>query len=121
LTLATACYSAARRSCLSRFPNNTSEADKAALPDALERMVSDAAAVAPEGCEITIESLANKSGVSNIHSQYIDTANAEMSEAVLGQTLATEIGGKGSYAAAAAHNLVRGGLAQAGRRRMRGV
>jgi hypothetical protein len=30
-----------------KFPNNTSEADKAALPDVLERMVSGAVAAAP--------------------------------------------------------------------------
>ena len=43
-----------------KFPNNASEADKTALLDALEKMISTVVAVAPEGCEITIDSLSNK-------------------------------------------------------------
>ncbi|GHT57988.1 hypothetical protein AGMMS50233_11290 [Endomicrobiia bacterium] len=43
---------------------------------------------------------------------------AEISKAVLGQTLTTEVGDVGSYAAASAHNLVREDLASADRRRI---
>jgi phage gp29-like protein len=45
-------------------------------------------------------------------------ANAEISKAVLGQTLTTEIGKNGSYAAAQAHNVVREDLATADRQRI---
>jgi hypothetical protein len=45
-------------------------------------------------------------------------ANAEISKAVLGETLTTEIGDKGSYDAAKAHNLVWEDLATADRRRI---
>jgi phage gp29-like protein len=81
-------------------------------------MISDAVAIAPEGSEITIESLANKGSVSTVHSEYIEAANKEISKAVLGQTLTTDIGKAGSYAAAQAHNLVREDLAAADRRRI---
>ncbi|MDR0375830.1 MAG: DUF935 domain-containing protein, partial [Treponema sp.] len=75
-------------------------------------------AIFPEGSEITIESLANKGSVSGVQKEYIEAANAEISKAVLVQTLTTEIGDKGSWAAAKAHNLVRGDLAAADRRRI---
>jgi phage gp29-like protein len=82
-------------------------------------MVVDAVAVFPEGCEITIDALANKGSVSNVHLAYINAANAEISKAVLGQTLTTELVGKtGSYAAAQTHNLVRKDLAKADRIRI---
>jgi phage gp29-like protein len=101
-----------------KYPANAPEADKSALMEALEKMISTAVAIAPESSEIEIESLANKGSVTNLHLEYINAANAEMSKAVLGQTLTTEIGAKGSYAAAQAHNLVREDLAQADRRRI---
>ena len=101
-----------------KYPPNADETYKAELLTALERMVADAVAIAPEGSEISIETAANKTTSSNVHGQYIAAANAEISKAVLGQTLTTEIGDRGSYAAAQAHNLVREDLAQADRRRV---
>ena len=101
-----------------RYPSNSSETYKKELLEALQTMIGDAVAIAPEGAEIKIEALANKGSVNNVHKEYIEAANAEISKAVLGQTLTTEIGGKGSYAAAQAHNLVRGDLAAADRKRI---
>ena len=101
-----------------KYPNNAGSQFKTELLSALESMVSDAVAIAPEGSEITIESLANKGSVSTVHSGYIEAANKEISKAVLGQTLTTDIGNAGSYAAAQAHNLVREDLAAADRRRI---
>ena len=100
-----------------KYPSNAGESYKTELMGALERMVSDAVAIAPEGSDITIQSVGNKGGLSGAHAGYIAAANAEISKAVLGQTLTTEIGDKGSYAAAQAHNLVREDLAAADRRR----
>jgi phage gp29-like protein len=101
-----------------KYPNNASGQFKTELLGALEGMISDAVAIAPEGSEITIESLANKGTGSRIHAEYIEAANKEISKAVLGQTLTTDIGNAGSYAAAQAHNLVREDLAAADRRRI---
>jgi phage gp29-like protein len=100
------------------YPNNTSDQTKAELLSALEKMVSDAVAIFPEGSKINIVSTADKSGSNTVHNTYIAMANAEISKAVLGQTLTTEIGDKGSYAAAQAHNEVREDLAAADRRRI---
>lgn len=101
-----------------KYPNNASGQFKTELLSALESMISDAVAIAPEGSEISIESLANKGTGSRIHAEYIEAANKEISKAVLGQTLTTDIGKAGSYAAAQAHNLVREDLAAADRRRI---
>jgi phage gp29-like protein len=101
-----------------KYPPNAGEEFKNELLSALEKMVADAVAIAPEGSEISITSAGDKKGGSDVHSAYISMANAEISKAVLGQTLTTEIGDVGSYAAAAAHNLVREDLAAADRRRI---
>lgn len=101
-----------------KYPSNAGEQYKNELLAALEAMIADAVAIFPEGAEITIESLANKGSVNSVHKEYIEAANAEISKAVLGQTLTTEIGGNGSYAAAQAHNMVREDLAAADRRRV---
>jgi phage gp29-like protein len=101
-----------------KYPSNAGEQYKEELLAALEKMIADAVAIAPEGSEISITSASDKRGGSDVHSAYISMANAEISKAVLGQTLTTEIGDVGSYAAAAAHNLVREDLAAADRRRI---
>jgi phage gp29-like protein len=100
------------------YAKNASQEDKAELLKTLEKMIADAVAVVPEGTEVTIASAADKGGSSAVHAAYIQMANAEISKAVLGQTLTTEIGDKGSYAAAQTHNEVREHLAAADRRRI---
>jgi hypothetical protein len=101
-----------------KYPSNAGEQFKNELLDALEKMVADAVAIAPEGSEITIASAVSKGVSGGIYQSYIQTANAEISKAVLGQTLTTEIGDVGSYAAAETHNEVREHLAAADRRRI---
>jgi phage gp29-like protein len=101
-----------------KYANNADEKTQHELFNALEGMIADSVAIFPEGTEVTIDSLAGKGKAADIHREYIDAANAEVSKAVLGQTLTTEIGDKGSYAAAAAHNLVREDLAESDRRRV---
>jgi len=101
-----------------KYPNNAGDMYKKELLEALEQMVANAVAIAPEGSEISITSASDKKGGSDVHSAYIQMSNNEISKAVLGQTLTTEIGDAGSYAAAAAHNLVREDIAAADRRRI---
>jgi phage gp29-like protein len=103
---------------LGKYPSNAGEKFKNELLEALEKMAADAVAIAPEGSEITINSASDKRGGSDVHSAYIQMANNEISKAVLGQTLTTEIGDIGSFAAAKAHNLVREDIASADRRRI---
>jgi len=101
-----------------KYPSNAGDKYKKELLEALEQMVANAVAVAQEGSEISIQSASDKKGGSDVHSAYIQMSNNEISKAVLGQTLTTEIGERGSYAAATAHNLVREDIAAADRRRI---
>ena len=101
-----------------QYPKNADEKYKGELLNALQQMISDAVAITQEGSEINIISAGDKGGSTNVHAEYIKLANAEISKAVLGETLTTEIGDKGSYAAAKAHNLVREDMATADRRRI---
>jgi len=94
------------------YASNATTQIKDELLKALQKMASDAVAIVPEGCEVKIETVTNKSTNSSAHKDYIAACNAEMSKAVLGQTLTTEVGGVGSYAAAKTHNLVREDLAR---------
>ncbi|MDR0710559.1 MAG: DUF935 domain-containing protein [Spirochaetaceae bacterium] len=100
------------------YPANASEQFKKDLLSALEGIIADAVAIIPDGAEITITQAADKNGSSGVHTEFIKMANAEISKAVLGETLTTEIGDKGSYAAAETHNEVRRELAAADRRRI---
>jgi phage gp29-like protein len=101
-----------------KYPPNADAKFKEELHSALDRMIANAVAIIPEGSEINIIGAAEKGGSSDVHSAYIQMANAEISKAVLGQTLTTEIGDTGSYAAAETHNEVREHLAAADRRRI---
>jgi phage gp29-like protein len=101
-----------------KYPANASEPQKDDLLKSLVKMAADGVAIYQDGTEISIVSAADKRGGSDVHQAYIQSCNAEISKAVLGQTLTTEIGEKGSYAAAAAHNLVRKDIAAADRMRV---
>ncbi|MBN2536391.1 MAG: DUF935 family protein [Spirochaetales bacterium] len=101
-----------------KYPRNADEVYKNELLDMLDRMITNAVGIAPEGADISIQESSTKGASSSVHKEYIAMANAEISKAILGQTLSTEIGEHGSYAAAQAHNLVRYDLAAADRRRV---
>jgi hypothetical protein len=101
-----------------KYPGNVDEKYKTELLSSLERMAADAVAIAPADSNIIIDSIADKGGGSIVHKEYIEAANKEISKAVLGQTLTTDIGKNGSYAAAKAHDLVRQDLAASDRRRI---
>ena len=69
-------------------------------------MVQDAIAVIPDDSSVEIQE-ANKSSSAEIFEKLIDKMNGEISKAILGQTLTTEIGSSGSYAASNTHMQVR--------------
>jgi phage gp29-like protein len=69
-------------------------------------MVQDAVAVIPDDSSVEIQE-ANKSSSAEVFEKLIDKMNAEISKAILGQTLTTEIGSNGSYAASNTHFAVR--------------
>jgi len=92
-------------------PSATKE-DRAALVDAVTRLGSDAAGVISESTRIEFVEAAKK-GDGGPYSGLIGLLNAEISKAVLGQTLTTEVGGSGSFAAGKVHQTVREDIARA--------
>ena len=78
----------------------------------LQAMVQDAIAVIPDDSSIEIQE-ASKTTSADIYERLIDKMNAEISKAILGQTLTTEISNKGSYAASNTHMGVRKDIIEA--------
>lgn len=99
------------------YPANASADYQDQLFKALESMINSAVGIAEDGTRIEIKEAASKGSSGGVHEQYIAGANAEISKAILGQTLTTEIGDNGSYAAARTHNEVRQDLARRDRAR----
>ncbi len=91
---------------IGKHPRGASKEETDNLADLLEEMVQDAIAVIPDDSSVEIQE-ANKSSSAEIFEKLIDKMNAEISKAILGQTLTTEIGSTGSYAASNTHFAVR--------------
>ncbi|MCI1274350.1 MAG: DUF935 domain-containing protein [Clostridiaceae bacterium] len=91
---------------IGKHPRGATKEETDKLADLLEEMVQDAIAVIPDDSSVEIQE-ANKSSSAEIFEKLIDKMNAEISKAILGQTLTTEIGSTGSYAASNTHFQVR--------------
>lgn len=87
---------------IGKHPRGATKAETDSLADMLEEIVQDAIAVIPDDSSVEIQE-ANKTSSADIYEKLIDKMNSEISKAVLGQTLTTEIGSKGSYAASNTH------------------
>lgn len=81
-----------------------SEIDK--LADMLEAMAQDAVAVIPDDSSVEIQEAGGKGASADIYAKLLEFCKAEVSIAILGQNLTTEVKG-GSYAAAESHMQVR--------------
>lgn len=95
-----------------KVPRGTSEPDRVKLRDTLVQMVQDAVAVINADDSIDTLEAKGKAASADIYSLLVKTANGEVSKANLGQTLTTEIDGKGSYAASQSHMEVRQDLGE---------
>jgi len=93
---------------LGKYPQGISDEDLNVLKDAIELLGTDASAIVPDSA--IIELIERKSTNTDIYKSFQEYADKKMSIAVLGQTLTTEIGDKGSYAASKTHDRVRGDL-----------
>ncbi len=89
-----------------KHPRGASKDDTESLADLLSSMVQDAIAVIPDDSSVEILE-GSKNSSAEIYEKLIDKMNAEISKAILGQTLTTEIGSTGSYAASNTHMDVR--------------
>lgn len=86
------------------------------LMEDAEKQGSDTAFFMPSGCNMELLESSGKSGSSDLYKQLVDTCNAELSKLILGNTLTTEAGTKGSQALGTVHGKVEDRLAQADRK-----
>lgn len=92
---------------IGKYQRSATKQEKDDLIWSLESMVQDAVAIAPEGTTIEIIESGSKGASSDVFDKYKDACNAMISKAILGQTLTTEVGKTGSYAASSTHQEVR--------------
>jgi phage gp29-like protein len=101
-----------------KYKAGASEQDKLALLNAVSRIGTDAAAVMPESMMIEFEQ-ANQEGGTELYERFCEYLDAQVSKAVLGQTLTTETPKEGgSRAAAQVHDAVRRDILNADARRL---
>lgn len=99
---------------IGKLPRGTGETEKNNLADMLERMIQDAIAVVPDDASIEIPEMKHAASP-DIYGKLIDTCKSEISIAVLGQNLTTEVKG-GSYAATQGHMEVRADIVDGDRK-----
>ncbi len=86
---------------IGKYPEGTSVDTQNALADSLANMVEDGVAAIPDSG--AVELLSSTTAGQLAQERLIDVCNREMSKAITSQTLATEIQGSGSRAAADTH------------------
>ena len=96
---------------LGRYEPGTSQEDKDALITAVQSIGADAAGVISKDTEIQFIESVRTEGL--LYDRFIKLCNAEMSKAILGQTLTTEASTTGSYALGKTQGLVRQDLLEA--------
>ena len=103
-----------------KVPRGTDKAEIDQLNEELQALVQDVTAVLPNDTAIEImdgQAARSSGSGSSPHHELIEQCNAEIALAILGQTLTTEVGSNGSYAASKTHNDVRENIT-AGDKRM---
>jgi len=100
---------------IGKHPRGTSKDDTEMLADMLESMVQDAIAVIPDDASIEILEAGGKSASADIYEKLIDYCDKEISIALLGQNLTTNVS-TGSYAATQAHMQIRKDIIDSDRR-----
>ena len=93
-----------------KLPRGTAQEEIDAMAESLDNMIQDAIAVIPDDGSVEILQAGGSGANADIHEKLIDKMNAECSKAILGQTLTTEVGSTGSYAASQTHFQVRADL-----------
>ena len=101
-----------------KYHPGASEQDKQALLRAVSRIGTDAAAIMPESMVIEFTE-ARQNGSAELYQKFCEYLDAQVSKAVLGQTLTTEMPASGgSRAAAEVHESVRRDILNADARRL---
>jgi phage gp29-like protein len=91
---------------IGKYPPGTPREHQDSLLGALEAIQQESAIKIPETMQIELLE-ARRTGTVDTYKDLCAFMNAEIAKTILGQTLTTEIGEKGSYAASKTHNEVR--------------
>ncbi|KEQ23421.1 phage head morphogenesis protein [Paenibacillus tyrfis] len=86
---------------IGKYQPGTSQADQDKLLDALVSIVQDAAVAIPANSSVDFVEAGNAKG--DAHEAFLRFCNAEISKAILGQTLTSELPSGGSFAASQTH------------------
>ncbi len=97
---------------LGKYDPGASPEDREKLLQAVVQLGTDAAGIISRNTDIEFIETKGTGGAS-IYQGLANFCNAEMSKAILGQTLTTEVGSRGSYAASQTHAEVRQDLLEA--------
>jgi phage gp29-like protein len=89
-----------------KYPPGTTKEQQDALLSALDALQQESAIKIPENMQVELLE-AQRGGTVNTYESLLSFMNAEIAKAILGQTLTTEVGDAGSYAASKTHNDVR--------------
>lgn len=73
------------------------------LLDLLDALVNDAVGIIPDDSSVEFKEASGKDASAGLFRERAEYSNTEISKAILTQTLTTEIGNKGSYAASVTH------------------
>jgi phage gp29-like protein len=103
-----------------KVPRSTNATDRATLVTNLGRMIQDAVAVINNDESIELKEAGGKAASADIFDKLLSAANREISKAILGQTLSTEIDKGGSFAASKSHMEVRADLVAQDKRMVKG-
>ncbi|MBR1754028.1 DUF935 family protein [bacterium] len=95
---------------IGKYDRSMNEDEQKQLFKMLKRMIQDAVATIPQDGSIELINAGDKSGSNDIYQSFISKCEDNISKVILGQTLTTDVGSKGSYSAANIHQQVRGDL-----------
>lgn len=92
---------------IGKYEEGSSDEKIQDLLQMLNNMVQDAVAVIPDNSTFEIKEASGKTGSADLYEKYIRMFEQNISKNILGQTLTTDIGSSGSYAAGKVHAAVR--------------
>jgi len=97
---------------MGKYPQGTDQTKQNELLDACNAIQQEAGIILPEGFDLSFLEASRKSTVST-HKELAEYMNRQISKVVLGQTLTTELGSSGSFAASKTHDHVRDDIVRA--------
>jgi len=106
---------------IGHHPRGSKQEEVDSLADKLELMIQDAIAVIPDDSSVEFKDFGGRSASAQIYEKLVNWSNAEISKAILGQTLTTEVGATGSYAASKTHFMVRQDIVDADQRMVQNI